>query len=164
MIHDLFNVLFRDFFEYKMSCPFKILQIPRHSTRLEIKKAYISKVKQYHPDRARLLSKSEQIRSKQLFLQVQEAYQMLNSGKIISENINGKPRNYPSSGTYSKERQQMDAYWKRREKYARTGEGENKPIYGPNTLVMLGVLGVAILIGGVTFQQKLHFLKQKRIV
>ncbi len=144
-----------------MSCPFRILQIPRGSSAADVKKAYISKVKQYHPDRLRLLSKTEQNRHKQVFLQVQDAYQQITSGKFTQRSTSSSnSSNFNGAGAYAKE-SERDIYWKRRAHYAKTGLGENKPIYGPNTLVMLGVLGIAGVIGYFSFQQKLRFLKQR---
>lgn len=77
-----------------MSNYYKILGIAKNATRSEIRKAYLQKAKQYHPD----LNHSPDSLPK--FKQIQEAYQILydqNSRSQYDSSLNNRSSNYGHS-------------------------------------------------------------------
>jgi DnaJ like chaperone protein len=60
---------------------YKILEIPKTATVVEIKSAYRKMAKKYHPDKVIHLGKEHQKGAEEKFRQVQEAYEMIQKSK-----------------------------------------------------------------------------------
>jgi curved DNA-binding protein CbpA len=153
------------------SCPYATLGIAKDASKSQIRKAYISKVMQTHPDRLSALSDSDKLKRKEEFVHVARAYEILSKhkkeydcGRYHNNYQTNSRRTHSQSSGYSRPSGYRGAkyseYWARRERYERTGEGENPKIFGPNTLVMMGVLGISSLLGYISYNRRMHVFKQ----
>ncbi|MBM71982.1 MAG: molecular chaperone DjlA [Crocinitomicaceae bacterium] len=62
---------------HKVSNPFKVLEIDKTATDSEVKKAYRRLAVKFHPDKIGNLGKGPQMKAKERFLQIQEAYEQI---------------------------------------------------------------------------------------
>lgn len=62
---------------HKVSNPFKVLEIDKTATDSEVKKAYRRLAVKFHPDKIGNLGKGPQMKAKERFIQIQEAYEQI---------------------------------------------------------------------------------------
>ncbi len=64
-------------FENSKSDPYEILEVARGATSDEIRKAYLAKLAQYHPDKVNHLGDDLQKLAREKTLEIQEAYRLI---------------------------------------------------------------------------------------
>jgi DnaJ-class molecular chaperone len=156
--------MFRPFCRNISFCPYTTLGVSKNASKAQIRKAYLAKVMQTHPDRFK--SDVEKERHKKEFVRMNRAYEMLykNPGKYSrfhdSQSHDSQKSRSRSHHTHYTKNQE---YWARRAHYEQTKQGENPTIYGPNTLVMGVILAISSVFGFLSYQRRKYMFKQSRM-
>lgn len=117
----------------------KILGLRKGATKAEIKKAYREKAKKYHPD------KNAHVRAAEVFILVNEAYEMLLDPKVNTANIEDEERRKRYYGTSKAGGQDFETRRKEARKRAKTNAQRsydqfiNSPIF-KTAMVFNGVV------------------------
>jgi molecular chaperone DnaJ len=155
------------------TCPYTILGVTRAATKPQIRKAYLDKVMLNHPDRFVNVSDAEKQRRQAEFVQINRAYEILSkhrkefdAGRFEQEQTEHQQRTHNSRAHQQYAHagfggQKYAEYWARRARYEQTGEGENPKIYGPNTAIMMGILGISSLLGYLSYQRKMYMFRNR---
>ncbi|KAJ3304530.1 hypothetical protein HDV03_002739 [Kappamyces sp. JEL0829] len=124
--------------------PYECLGLHRNASAAQIKQAYKKRVFECHPDRGG---------NQDEFLRVSQAWAILSDPAKKADWEQGRFRDGASSRQDDIHRPSYrdtpSAYDLRYERYRATGEGENPPIYGPHSYIVMGILFVATLSGGI---------------